>query len=174
NEPPIVDYQYPIIGHTWSFTTNCKKLISESRKKYGETFSLYIFGQVITITGKEMGFEVFNKHNEFSFYRGTDTHLVMDYVLPYAAMNIDKTAKIFRTFFKRNIGNITDLLQQNISNSIENYIGECVEPKVISIPYNVFLKIFSRVSTNIIIDDECSQYEEVIDLFENFTNLVVS
>ncbi|RIB26183.1 hypothetical protein C2G38_314371 [Gigaspora rosea] len=33
NEPPFVPYRFPIIGHTWSFLTDCEKLILESRKK---------------------------------------------------------------------------------------------------------------------------------------------
>ncbi|CAG8852874.1 31889_t:CDS:2, partial [Gigaspora margarita] len=30
NEPPFVPYRFPIIGHTWSFLTDCEKLILES------------------------------------------------------------------------------------------------------------------------------------------------
>ncbi|CAG8726761.1 5211_t:CDS:2, partial [Scutellospora calospora] len=33
NEPPLAYYRFPIIGHTWSFLTDCEKLITESRKK---------------------------------------------------------------------------------------------------------------------------------------------
>ncbi|RIB14748.1 hypothetical protein C2G38_1626122 [Gigaspora rosea] len=58
NELPLVYYRFPIIGHTWSFLTDCDKLILESREKYGETFSLYVFGQIMAIVGKETTHEV--------------------------------------------------------------------------------------------------------------------
>ncbi|CAG8479111.1 12616_t:CDS:2, partial [Dentiscutata heterogama] len=66
NEPPLAYYRFPIIGHTWSFLMDCEKLILESREKYGETFSLCIFGEIVTIAGKETTHEILNKDHDFN------------------------------------------------------------------------------------------------------------
>ncbi|CAG8804016.1 24103_t:CDS:10 [Gigaspora margarita] len=172
NEPPIVYYRFPTIGHTWSFFMNCEKLITESQKKYGETFTLYVFGELVTITGKDMLYEVLNK-NEFSFHEGSESQLLIYNVLPYAAKNINKPIKILRTFFKINLSNVMHILHQNTSNAINTYIGECADPKVINEPNELLLKIIVKVAANVIFGEECGQYEDVLDIFENFTYLTI-
>src|ERR1051325_11235146 len=67
NEPPLVPYKYPIIGHTFDYYRNTEEFINKCTKEYGEIFSLYVFGKVITFVGRELSPEVFKSHKDFDF-----------------------------------------------------------------------------------------------------------
>ncbi|KAF0559388.1 cytochrome P450 [Gigaspora margarita] len=136
NEPPLVYYRFPIIGHTWSFLTDCEKLICESREKYGETFSLYVFGQIMTVVGKETTHEVLRKDQDFSFREGfinqVPTHLIFKHVtIP------EKNAKIVRDYVAGKLKHLISRLQKNILKAMDLYIGECVG-KFLSLQHSGF------------------------------------
>ncbi|CAG8540889.1 3183_t:CDS:2, partial [Dentiscutata heterogama] len=80
NEPPLAYYRIPILGHTWRFYTDCKNLIIESREKYGKTFSLYVFGRVITVVGKDTSQEVLTSHKDFNFLKAMFELRHLDYI----------------------------------------------------------------------------------------------
>ncbi|CAG8764889.1 13396_t:CDS:2, partial [Ambispora leptoticha] len=44
NEPPLVPYRYPIIGHTYDYYHDPANFLQKCKEKYGEPFSLYILG----------------------------------------------------------------------------------------------------------------------------------
>ncbi|CAG8648819.1 798_t:CDS:2, partial [Racocetra persica] len=154
NEPPVAYYRFPIIGHTWEFVTNCKKLIAESRERYGDAFSLYVFGQLITVIGNEDEIhKTFKKDHDFEFKESTETRLVIKYVFPYAAVDVDKSLKRVRKFFKINLGLITSNVNQSIIDGIRIHVGECVEPKLVKSPNELFLAILRQVAANVVIGE---------------------
>ncbi|KAF0479480.1 cytochrome P450 [Gigaspora margarita] len=67
NEPPLVPYQFPIIGHTYYFLYDAENFLKECKEKFGEPFSLYVFGSVITIVGVESTPEVLRNSDVFDF-----------------------------------------------------------------------------------------------------------
>ncbi|RIA90075.1 cytochrome P450 [Glomus cerebriforme] len=68
NEPPLVPYKYPLIGHTFEYYKDVPGFLKKCREEYGEIFSLYIWGSVQTYVGKELYHELFKNYNEFDFH----------------------------------------------------------------------------------------------------------
>ncbi|CAG8828481.1 29219_t:CDS:2, partial [Racocetra persica] len=172
NDPPLVYYRFPIIGHTWRFITDCEKLVLESRQKYGETFSLYVFGQLITVVGKESTHELFKNDEEFSFRDGLQEGMPINRIFAHH-VNYTKSTKIVRDFSRENLKNLTSRMQQSINEAISIYIGECVERKAVSDLSGLLLNIISIPIANIIVGEECSQHEDIIETFRTLFLTIV-
>ncbi|CAG8497921.1 2263_t:CDS:10 [Scutellospora calospora] len=172
NEPPLVYYRFPIIGHTWSFVTDCEKLMLESREKYGETFSLYVLGQVMTVVGKETTHEVLKKDQDFNFNEGFRTLVPFHSVFSHLT-SLDKNHKIIRDYVVGKLKYLTSRLQKNIIKAIDLYIGECVEPKVIRDPPKTLSDIIAIPIANIIVGEDCCNYEDILETFKTLTHSVM-
>ncbi|RIB27735.1 cytochrome P450, partial [Gigaspora rosea] len=172
NEPPLVYYRFPIIGHTWSFLTDCNKLILESREKYGDTFSLYVFGQIMTIVGKETTHEVFNKDQDFSFTEGLKTQIPNHLIYRHANV-AEKHGKIVREFVAGKLTHLISRIQKKTIKAIDLYIGECVEPKVIHDPRNTLADIIAIPTANIIVGEECYNNEDILETFNTLTSSIL-
>ncbi|KAF0454377.1 cytochrome P450 [Gigaspora margarita] len=167
NEPPLAYYRIPIIGHTWSFLTDCEKLILESREKYGETFSLYVFGQIMTIVGKETTHEVLKNDQVFDFREGLRMQVPLHLIFKQD-MIIEKHVKITRDFIPGKLKHLISRIQKNISKALDLYIGECEEPKVIHEPRKAISDIFAIPIVNIIVE-ECYDNEDILETFKGLT-----
>ncbi|CAG8804006.1 5577_t:CDS:2, partial [Racocetra persica] len=127
---------------------------------YGTTFTIYVLGKLETITGKETIREVV-KNDDLSFYDSPD-------------MNPTSTSlKIVKKLVITNVKHLISRLQRSITNHIDTYIGECVEPKVISDPYEFLYTMISELAANIIVGEECCQYEDILETFRNLTYSVI-
>ncbi|KAF0512131.1 cytochrome P450 [Gigaspora margarita] len=168
NEPPLVYYRIPLIGHTWSYLKDCDKLILESREKYGETFSLYVFGQIMTIVGKETIHEVLKKDQDFSFREGINMQIPMHLIFVHLTLT-EENFKMVRDFVGGKLKHLISRLQKNIINAIDFHIGECVEPKVISYPRKTLTDIIAIPVANIIVGEECCNNEDMLETFKNLT-----
>ncbi|RIB13089.1 cytochrome P450 [Gigaspora rosea] len=168
NEPPLVYYRFPIIGHTWSFSKDCDKLILESREKYGETFSLYVFGQIMTIVGKETTHEVFRKDQDFSFREGFKTKVPLHLIVGDSVLD-EENFKIVRDILGGQLKHLISRLQKNIIYAIDLHIGECVEPKVIHYPRKTLADIIAIPVANIIVGEECYNNEDMLETFKSLT-----
>ncbi|CAG8505618.1 14678_t:CDS:10, partial [Dentiscutata heterogama] len=168
NEPPLVYYRFPIIGHTWRYLTDCEKLILESREKYGETFSLYVFGQIMTVVGKETTHEVLKKDQEFSFSEGIKMQLPLHLIFRDPKIQ-GKNAKIVRDNVAGKLKHLISRLQKNIITAIDLYIGECVEPKVIREPIKTLTDIIAMPVANIVVGEECYNNEDILETFKGLT-----
>ncbi|RIB29346.1 cytochrome P450 [Gigaspora rosea] len=172
NEPPLVYYRFPIIGHTWSFLTDCDRLILESQEKYGETFSLYVFGQIMTIVGKETTHEVLRKDQDFSFREGFRNRVPMHLIFKHVT-NPEKNTKIVRDYIAGKLKHLISRLQKNILKAMDLYIGECVEPKVILDPRKTFTCIIAIPVANIIVGEDCYNNEDLLETFRDLTFSII-
>ncbi|CAG8463392.1 11222_t:CDS:10, partial [Dentiscutata heterogama] len=161
NEPPLAYYRFPIIGHTWRFLTDCEKLILESREKYGETFSLYVFGRVITIAGNVTTHEILQKDKEFSFFKASEKNLQLDRI--FIGQDLDKNNRLIIDCFQGKLKHFRSRLQKKIIKAIDLYIGECVEPKIIRAPYKTTMDILAIPVANLIIDDDYCNNEDMLE-----------
>ncbi|CAG8508651.1 190_t:CDS:10, partial [Dentiscutata heterogama] len=172
NQPPLVYYRFPIIGHTWSYLTDCEKLILESRKKYGETFSLYVFGRVLTIVGKETTHEVLKKDHDFSFHEGFEIRLPPRLITKHATIP-DKNAKIIRDYLAGKLKHLISRLQKNISKAMDLYIGECVEPKIVCEPRKTLSDIIAIPVANIIFGEEYYNNEDILETLKSLSSSII-
>ncbi|CAG8464066.1 10196_t:CDS:10, partial [Scutellospora calospora] len=172
NEPPLAYYRFPIIGHTWRYLTDCEGLILESRQKYGETFSIYIFGQLMTVVGKETSHEVLKKDKDFDFNEGTKFQLPLDYIFPHMSTTNNKTVEVVKDFAKGKLKDMLSRLQQNLTKAMDIYIGECIEPKVIHNIESVLSNIVSIPIANIVVGEECYHFGDILETFRQLTNSI--
>ncbi|KAF0514780.1 cytochrome P450 [Gigaspora margarita] len=174
NEPPLAYYRFPIIGHTWRFLMDCEKLIFESREKYGETFSLYVFGQILTIVGKETTHEVLRKDQDFSFREGIKIQIPLHLIFKPASIP-EKNDKIVKEHIAGKLKQLISRLQKNIIKAIDLHIGECVEPKIIHVrdPSKTFSEIIAIPIANIIVGDECYNNKEILEAFTDVSLSII-
>ncbi|CAB5200668.1 unnamed protein product [Rhizophagus irregularis] len=146
NMPPLVRYKIPIIGHTYSYMFNSEEFIKQCKKEYGEIFSIYIWGEVRTIVGKEYSQEVLTRDDAFSFGKAFVETIPLDLLLKHARM------------------------QKCLHSAIQKYINTNVNdgPKVFNNMYLLMTKIISTPVSNIFIGEEESKHDEVITTFAGF------
>uniref|UniRef100_U9TG11 Cytochrome P450 n=1 Tax=Rhizophagus irregularis (strain DAOM 181602 / DAOM 197198 / MUCL 43194) TaxID=747089 RepID=U9TG11_RHIID len=68
NEPPLVPYTIPVIGHTFSYFFNTENFIKKCLKEYGEPFNIIIFGRVTTVVAQKYIPEVTKAHENFDSF----------------------------------------------------------------------------------------------------------
>ncbi|KAF0486230.1 cytochrome P450 [Gigaspora margarita] len=72
NEPPLLPYRYPIIGHTYRLLYDSENFLKKCKEKYGEPFSLYVFGSVRTFTGVDSTPEILRNSDVFDLNTGSN------------------------------------------------------------------------------------------------------
>ncbi|RIA99695.1 cytochrome P450 [Glomus cerebriforme] len=168
-EPPLVYYKYPIIGHTWDYCTNIDEFLSKCRKEYGEIFSIYVFGTDITVVGKELGHEVFNSKNASSSAAFED-RVPVARILGLPPNYLNFAAEIAKNVFIGQMHLFIVKTQQSLYRDIDELIGDCDEPKIIQNPRQVLFMIVSRTVTNILVGDKLGHDKDLVDIFMNFGN----
>ncbi|RIA90939.1 cytochrome P450 [Glomus cerebriforme] len=171
NLPPLVRYKIPLIGHTLSYMFNSEEFFKQCRKEYGDIFSLYIWGKVITFIGKEHIAEVLARDDAFDF------GAVFRKRIPGDAMftNIDGfgdpkyNAKVVKEYISKNLGLYTERMQTCLNSATQKYIGDFDGQKNISNLYNMMTSIISTPIANVFIGEEESKYDDVINTFAEFT-----
>ncbi|CAG8764687.1 24820_t:CDS:2 [Gigaspora margarita] len=153
---------------------DCEKLIFESREKYGETFSLYVFGQILTIVGKETTHEVLRKDQDFSFREGIKIQIPLHLIFKPATIP-EKNDKIVKEHIAGKLKQLISRLQKNIIKAIDLHIGECVEPKIIHVrdPSKTFSEIIAIPIANIIVGEECYNNKEILEAFTDVSLSII-
>ncbi|CAG8535792.1 8761_t:CDS:2, partial [Cetraspora pellucida] len=133
----------------------------------------------MTITGKETTQEIFKKDQDFSFTESSDVKILLGYVFPNLLKvdkSTDKALKVVKNIFIVNLNHLTSKLQQHITNTIDSYIGECVEPKVISNPYELVITMISTIAANLIVGDLDYRvlYEIPLRFISNHRDVIIS
>ncbi|CAG8637105.1 14086_t:CDS:2, partial [Dentiscutata heterogama] len=118
---------------------------------YGETFSLYIFGQKITMVGKETTHEILKKDQEFSFSEAIRMRLPLRYL--FNNMDLEKNNKLMREYITGKLIYLMGRLQRDVIMAIELYIGECIEPKIIHDPYKTLTNIIAIPVSTVIVGE---------------------
>ncbi|KAI9598648.1 cytochrome P450 [Syncephalis fuscata] len=76
NEPPRAHYTIPFIGHGLQLVRDPVALLTECCEKYGDTFSIFVFGQWITIIGPSNVREVMRAPDSQLSFTDAVNHIV--------------------------------------------------------------------------------------------------
>ncbi|CAG8500095.1 21452_t:CDS:2 [Gigaspora rosea] len=127
NEPPLVPYQYPIIGHTYSLLYDSENFLKECKEKYGEPFSLYVFGTVRTYTGVDSNPEVLRHSDVFDFGVGTNKKLLLAEIFETFMDNYSPSnmARVVHDQVSGKISVYTSRIEKELLYGIEEFIGDC-------------------------------------------------
>ncbi|RHZ70119.1 hypothetical protein Glove_275g13 [Diversispora epigaea] len=167
NEPPMVPYKFPIIGHTLDYLFNAENFLAECRQKYGDPFNIYVFGQVNTIAGNEIIHEVF-RNDVFNRASATRDAFPLHQVIK--SHNPETTVQIIKTVregISAKLPLYTGRMQKQLVISINKEIGDCSNPKLIA--NSIFKVMIARPVADILVGQEISKNEDVIKAFADFT-----
>ncbi|GES89111.1 cytochrome P450 [Rhizophagus clarus] len=135
NEPPLVPYTIPILGHTFNYLFNTKKFMKECKELYGECFSIYIFGYVLTVLSRGSVNEVFINANDFDFVSAMNEHIPFHRLFTYNG-GLTKESNTFhaKTAREQVSGKIDlnmNIIQKYLLKGIDGWIGDCNVPRII-------------------------------------------
>ncbi|RIB21757.1 cytochrome P450 [Gigaspora rosea] len=166
NEPPLVPYQYPIIGHTYRLQYDAENFLKECKEKYGEPFSLYVFGSVRTFTGVESTPEVLRNSDVFDFIVGSNkTFPVSDVFNKFTDSTPSYVARAVHEHVSGKLSVYTSRMQKELISGIEEFIGDCKEPKVIGNIQETLSRIVAKPAANVILGEEGAKFEDIIVSF---------
>ncbi|CAG8556243.1 11564_t:CDS:2 [Diversispora eburnea] len=152
NEPPMVPYKIPIIGHTLNYLFNAKNFMAECRQKYGDPFNIYVFSQVMTIAGNEIAHEVF-RTDVFSLSSATRDTFPLHRVLKSfdEPETIKRVVKTIREGITAKLPLYTGRMQKQLMISINKEIGDCSNPKFFITANKDFSSIIARPVADILV-----------------------
>ncbi|CAG8565208.1 793_t:CDS:10, partial [Dentiscutata heterogama] len=133
---------------------------------YGEIFSLYVFGKIITIVGKETSLEVFSNHQNFNFLKAVFDTLPLGLLLGRPHSFFDKIAKVVRDELSNDLGQYTRRIQVALNKSINKFIGECKGKQLL-------MQIVAIPMASIIVGEDLANDEELINSFANLTRDII-
>ncbi|CAG8744658.1 34040_t:CDS:10 [Gigaspora margarita] len=141
NEPPLVPYRYPIIGHTNRLLYDAENFLKECKEKYGEPFSLYVFGSVRTFTGVDSTPEVLKNSDVFDFHTASNKMFpVADVFKKFTDCTPSFMARVVHEHVSGKINVYTSRMQKELVSGIENFIGDSTVSRIIAKPVaNVLL-----------------------------------
>ncbi|PKY48137.1 hypothetical protein RhiirA4_463630 [Rhizophagus irregularis] len=172
NMPPLVRYKIPIIGHTYSYTFNSEEFLKQCKKEYGDIFSIYVWGQVRTIVGKEYSQEILSRDDAFNFGKAFFEIIPYDLLLKHIDMGLVNMPKLLKDHIFCKLNFYSERMQKCLHSATQKYIDINVhdDPKVFNNMYPLINKIISTPVANIFIGEEESKYDEVVTTFAEFTN----
>ncbi|CAG8587802.1 9243_t:CDS:2 [Funneliformis mosseae] len=160
NEPPLIPYKYPIIGHTFDYYRDTEKFIKKCSEEYGEIFSLYVFGKVITFVGKELYPEVFKSHKDFDFDIAFKEKFPLERFMNRPDKFFAPLPKIIFTFLSQSLSSYAERVQKTLIEAIDELIGD---GKVIQNPLNTFQLIIARPIAACLVGEEFSDDKELVN-----------
>ncbi|CAG8700253.1 3126_t:CDS:2, partial [Funneliformis mosseae] len=161
--PPLVRYKFPIIGHTYSYMFDSAEFFKQCRKEYGDIFSLYIWGQVMTFVGKDHIHEVLSRDDAFDSVEFFSRKILIE------IGDIRYNAFATKKYITNKLELYSERMQKSILSGIQRFIGECEEPTVLNNLYFLLTKLIAVPTANIFIGEEEAKSDEVITTFARFT-----
>ncbi|CAG8556264.1 11565_t:CDS:10, partial [Diversispora eburnea] len=170
NEPPMVPYKFPIIGHTLDYLFNAENFFAECRQKYGDPFNIFVFGQVMTIAGNEIAHEVF-RTDVFSLSSASRDTFPLYRVLKSFddPETVERVVKTIREGITAKLPLYTGRMQKQLMISINKEIGDCSNPKFVITAKENFSSMIARPVADILVGQEISKNEDVVKAFADFT-----
>ncbi|POG68950.1 cytochrome P450 [Rhizophagus irregularis DAOM 181602=DAOM 197198] len=168
NMPPLARYKIPIIGHTYSYIFNSEEFIKQCKKEYGDIFSIYVWGRVRTIVGKEYAQEILSKDDTFSFFVAFRKRFPGDVLLKN--LGAISPIKLLKEHVFPKLNFYSERMQKSLHPATQKYIdidiGDHDEPKVFNNMYYLMARIISTPIANILIGEV---NDEIITTFAEFT-----
>ncbi|CAG8556226.1 11563_t:CDS:10 [Diversispora eburnea] len=158
NEPPMVPYKIPIIGHTLNYLIDAENFLIECRQK------------VTTIAGNEAAHEVYKHDDTFNLLSATRDTFPLYRVLKSFdnPETMERVVKTIREGITAKLPLYTGRMQKQLMISINKEIGDCSNPKLIITANGNFSSMIARPVADIL-GQEISKKEDVIKAFADFT-----
>ncbi|GBB90917.1 hypothetical protein RclHR1_01800002 [Rhizophagus clarus] len=171
DEPPLVPYTIPILGHTFNYIFNTKKFIKECKEQYGECFSIYVFGHTMTILSRSSLTDVFRNPDDFDLTSATNEILPLHQLLIYNGGTCRESVKFHAKTTREQVSGKLDtnigVVQKYLLKGMEKWIGDCNEPKIVYSAWNMVNGIIALPIANIFVGEEAASHEDLVKSLEN-------
>ncbi|GES74479.1 cytochrome P450 [Rhizophagus clarus] len=171
NMPPIPRYKIPIIGHTYSYFFNSEEFLKQCKKEHGDIFSIYAWGQVKTIVGKEYSHEILAREETFSFKRAFVERVPYAVLLKNMGLITPATLLKDHVFYK--LSSYSERMQKSLYSTAQKHFNISDQPKVFDNLYHIMTKIVSSTIANVYIGEEESKHDEIIAAFGGLHNYAI-
>ncbi|CAG8447622.1 12958_t:CDS:10 [Funneliformis caledonium] len=162
NEPPLVPYTIPVIGHTYDFLFNSDKFIRKCIKEYGEPFNIIVFGRVTTVVSQQYLPEVFRAHESFDVFEVLEEIFPMHVILNHD-LDFNFHAKTVREQISGKLKYHIHNIQKNILYGIDKWIGESNGKVVWDIANHIVAKSTAHTC-------EASNYDDITHTFATLSD----
>lgn len=139
NEPPLLPYRYPIIGHTYRLLYDSENFLKKCKEKNSDVFDLN--------TGSNKTFPVADVFKKFTYF--TPSYL----------------AQVVHEHVSGKINVYISRMQKELISGIEEIIGDCKEPKVIGNIQETLSRIVAKPIANVLLGEEGAKFEDIIVSF---------
>ncbi|CAG8620221.1 5597_t:CDS:2, partial [Paraglomus brasilianum] len=169
NEPPLVPYKYPLIGHTLEYLRDPEGLLKRCHKQYGDMFSLYLFRGIYTIVSNDLAYEMFRSTN-FSFKEGFELRFPLgDIIGANAYPNyFDHATMLLKDRFYKHVDDCYSRIYRELQHGIDQLIGDCEEPRLINNFGEISTIIIARAMANLFVGEELCKDDEIVNMFATF------
>ncbi|GET53975.1 cytochrome P450 [Rhizophagus irregularis DAOM 181602=DAOM 197198] len=137
---------------------NSEEFIKQCKKEYGDIFSIYVWGRVRTIVGKEYAQEILSKDDTFSFFVAFRKRFPGDVLLKN--LGAISPIKLLKEHVFPKLNFYSERMQKSLHPATQKYIdidiGDHDEPKVFNNMYYLMARIISTPIANILIGEEGS------------------
>ncbi|CAG8601650.1 11844_t:CDS:10, partial [Ambispora gerdemannii] len=167
NEPPLVSYKIPLIGHTLDFLYDTENFLDRCHNECGDIFSIYVFGQITTIVAKSATYEIFTTDQVTgaeAFDRKLHIREVFEKSIP---QYLDQIAELVKQDFNPFMPDVITVISREIKTSLQNYIGNCKEPKPFPRPFRLIQKILAELVALIFFGEELGKDPDLVHVLAN-------
>ncbi|GBB87559.1 hypothetical protein RclHR1_01400012 [Rhizophagus clarus] len=160
NEPPLVPYKYPIIGHTFDYYKDTEKFLNKCVEEYGEIFSLYIFGKIETFVGSKLSPEVFKNDKDFNFDIAFKEKFPLERFMNRTDKYFAPLPRILFTYLSQELPAYTERVQRTLIKAINEQIGDGT---ILQPPLKTFQLIIARPIAASLVGEELSEDKELVN-----------
>ncbi|CAG8500148.1 9662_t:CDS:10 [Paraglomus brasilianum] len=171
NEPPLVPYKYPLIGHTLEYLRDSEGLLKRCHEQYGDMFSLYLFREVYTIASNDLAYEMFRSTN-FSFKEGLERMFPLGDIIGSKAYP-GNAAVLLKDRFYKHVDDCYSRIYRELQHNIDQLIGDCEEPKLINNFDEISMTIIARAMANLFVGEELCKDDEIVKVFATFATTLI-
>jgi len=149
---------------------NPEGLLRRCREKYGEIFTIYIFGALHTVVGECYSPEIF-KSPHMSFIDGLEEKLPLAHITN--VVQDPDYAEIGTKLVSKCISGRMEVYQHRVFAQLQEaskrLIGDCKQPKLINEMLPLVHECMSRAIADIFVGEELAKDDEVVNTFRTFT-----
>ncbi|CAI2172017.1 5635_t:CDS:10 [Funneliformis geosporum] len=171
NEPPLVPYSIPIIGHTYNYLLDTKSFIRKCKEQYGDCFSLYVLGREITIISGNSINDVFRCYESFNNVPEVNEllsfHQIFNYNYGLNLETVKRKCKTTKEYLSSNP--FIPIVQKYLVKEIDNLIGECKDPKIISNVWFMVNSIITLSMARVLIGEDVGSHKNSLNALANLS-----
>ncbi|RKP08722.1 hypothetical protein THASP1DRAFT_23342 [Thamnocephalis sphaerospora] len=152
NEPPVVPYKWPFIGHTFEFGERAAQFLEQCHQKHGPTFTVVIAGRPFTVIGPDLVTEVMGIHEDVMSF---NTAIQDTFSMEYCFRNKDAIKKLPKHVLHSHLPDIMPVLLERVVREYADVFGKAINANrvvqdISSIVSEAVLNSSARISRHIV------------------------